>query len=115
MTIRFDPNGTARCVASEAPIALVTLGTVRTHRASHVEPAAWPLRLAFRALRRLFGDAGRAASWTRRWPCLWRVDLRPSAGPILPECFADRSAAIAAELTWLRANVIAKRAVSPRE
>lgn len=109
-TLRFDPDGGARCVASRVPIALVAIGHVTTHRASRVEPVSPVLRAAFRALRRAFGDAGRVASWTRRWRCAWRVDLRPSGGPVLAETWRDRSAAIAAELNWLHARVIRRGA-----
>lgn len=70
-----SPNGLARCVYGEA-IDLHALGAVVVRRASHVEPD------------------GRAEWW---------ADLAPVGGPRLGP-FAARSAALDAEVAWLRAN-----------
>lgn len=85
-------------------------GSTTTRRLSHIEPACWPLRMAFRLLRRLFGDRGRVADWTRRWPCRWRVDFSPIGGPVHDRDdrgrpFADRQSAVRYEydqvLAWM--------------
>ena len=73
----------------------------KVRRAAYVEPCAWPLRVIFQGLRRVFGDQGRVASFTRRWRCRWRVDARPTvnfiAGP-----FPDRKVA----LEWERRELV---------
>lgn len=65
-------------------------------RASHVEPANFWGRWAFRLFRRLFGDKGRVATWTRTWDVQWEVDLSPIGGPRIGP-FYPRSKAIAEE------------------
>jgi len=80
--------------------ACFDLGPSVVRRASHVEPACLGLRLAFRLLRRAFGDTGRVAEATRGWKCLWRADMRPSGGPILPERYTVRQDAIHAEIAY---------------
>jgi hypothetical protein len=93
------------------------LGTVTTKRASHVEPARFWLRMAFTVIRALAYEHGKIAAWTRRWPCLWRVNTSPVGGPILqlkhiwPDVawpvedniaeYANRQDAIAAEIQFL--------------
>lgn len=48
-------------------------GTVTRQRVSHIWPSHWLLRALFRVLRSTFGDTGRIADWTRRWPCQCQV------------------------------------------
>jgi hypothetical protein len=74
-------------------------------RASHVVPISRPKRWAFRLFRRLFGETGRVAAWTRTWRGPWRVDLGPSAGPVI-QPFNDRLAAIDAEVAWLNQHLL---------
>lgn len=79
-------------------------------RASWVEPESTVLRMAFHVIRRL-GDSGWLADWTRRWRCYWRVDLRPSGGPVVSGLWRSREEAIAAEVKWLGdklENIVAK-------
>ena len=102
MKIVIDTNGEARTIATPE-VASLGLGSGKKRRASYIEPAYRPLRWLFRRLRKLFGDNGRVAAFTRRWPCLWLVDLTPSAGPIVGS-FRDRSKAIAFEVRWLEKN-----------
>jgi hypothetical protein len=85
---------------------LKDLGEVETHRASHVEPDSLLLRLLFHWFRRKYGENGRAANWTRNWKCLWRVNMKPSGGPILSERWVDRKDALAAEVYYLKENVL---------
>ena len=70
-------------------------------RASHVEPVSFVLRLIFHAVRSLVSDDSRVAAWSRLWPCLWRVDMAPVGGGILPVHFSNRLAAIDAEVEAL--------------
>ena len=69
----IQPDGTVRCVYSEA-LNLRVLGPLWITRASHVEPTV----------------DGR-----------WTADLIPVGGPVLGP-FRTRSAALAAETDWLR-------------
>ena len=41
------------------------------------------------------------SDFTRRWPCKWRINLKPVDGPILPTVYYDRSQAINAEVIAL--------------
>jgi hypothetical protein len=70
-------------------------------RASHVEPVNTYLRLAFQVIRKLVSDDSRIAAWSRLWPCLWRVDMSPVGGGIIPVHFSNRLAAIDAEVEAL--------------
>ena len=85
---------------------LAALGTARKRRASHIEPGNLALRLAFHSIRRLFGESGRIAMFTRSWQCLWRANMKPSGGGILPKLFTKRADAIAAEIQWLNQNLL---------
>lgn len=75
MELLIEPSGHVRCIYGEA-LPLQTLGAVTISRGSHVEPT----------------DQGE-----------WTADLSPVAGPVLGP-FATRSAALAAEHTWLDQN-----------
>lgn len=100
MKVRIQ-NGRAVFVASQALAEVESLGTCHKTRASHVEPINPFLRWCFHLIRRRVADESRLAAWTRRWPCLWRA--RIFGGPIL-EPFADRKAAIDAEVEWLESQ-----------
>lgn len=76
-------------------------GEGEVRRASHVEPDSFVFRIAFHALRHVFGDKGRMSEFTRSWPCLWRVDTSPVGGPILPTRYRNRQEAIEAEIEFL--------------
>jgi len=75
MQIIIEPDGTARCIYSEA-IDLAAIGSPTITRASHVEP----------------DQQGR-----------WLADMLPVGGPVLSG-FAHRSEALAAEHAWLETN-----------
>jgi hypothetical protein len=81
------------------------VGEVHTKRASHVEPNKKALRLVFHMLRLVFGDKGWMATFTRYWPCLWRVNTGPVGGPILAGRWKNRQAAIEAEVEWLNEHL----------
>lgn len=75
MEILIDSSGQARCIYAEE-IDLTQLGTLSIVRASYVEP----------------DSCGQ-----------WLCDLSPVSGPVLGP-FATRSAALAAEVLWLRTH-----------
>jgi len=101
--IRVSPTGQMTFLADPALMALASKGEAKIRRASHVEPTHTILRLTFHVLRWLCGEGGKIAAWTRRWNVAWRVNLAPSAGPVLGP-FCDRPAAINAEVAWLQSN-----------
>jgi len=76
-------------------------GEGEVKRASHVEPDSLVFRLLFHTLRHVFGDKGRMSDFTRSWPCLWRVNTKPTAGVILPGRWRNRQEAIDAEIVFL--------------
>lgn len=106
VVVRILPDGTVQHL-DHAGID-IPLGPASYRRASHVEPCNRILRWAFHLLRDNFGEKGRVAAFTRKWPCRWRVDLRPSGGPILEQTFRKRDVAITAEIEWLFANNLGK-------
>lgn len=96
-------EGRAEFVNNPALSGLLSQGTARVTRASHVLPVSLPLRALFVILRRAFGETGAVSQFTRRWPCLWRVDLAPSGGPVIGP-FKDREEAISREVEWLNTH-----------
>lgn len=73
MTMNLKPDGRMEWIDGEPFIPVVN---VRKHRLSHITPAFHPIKTPlFKLLRRLFGDEGRVAAWTRRWRCLWFVKM----------------------------------------
>lgn len=76
------------------------LGPQHRRRASHVEPNHWLARCIFHLIRWWYDDASPMAAWTRTWLCEWRVNLKPSNGPLLGP-FISRPVAIAVEIEWL--------------
>lgn len=76
-------------------------------RVSHIEPCTWWLRQVFKLLRRVFGEKGAVAAFTRRWSCRWRANLQLSNGPITDRDEAgvpfgtDRQKALDFEVRWL--------------
>lgn len=98
MIINIGTDGKIEMIAGHG-IDLSSEGVSVKRRASHVEPVSIPLRLAFHLIRWSVADDSRLAAWTRGWRCLWRVAI--VNGPILPEAWRDRTAAIAAEIEWI--------------
>jgi hypothetical protein len=97
--IEFSNGGTAQFVLDESTRPLAALGHATIERASHVVPVSPVLRVVFRALRRFFGDDGKAAAFTRGWRCSWYADMvgGERLGP-----YATRQEALAAERDWIR-------------
>lgn len=107
LTVTIDEAGDLLYLKSDSCDVLLECGEVVQRRASHVEPAAFFLRVAFHILRKVFGEHGRVAEWTRGWKVLWRVNTAPVGGPILRwengvvKVWMDRKAAIDAEILFL--------------
>lgn len=53
----------------------VELGATRSYRASQILPVNPVKRLAFVALRAVFGERGRVAAWTRNWRGPWQSKI----------------------------------------
>ena len=101
----MDECGTLTFLVNEDTEALLN-ATSTVRRASNVHPVNKTLRGLFYLLRAKYGEKGRVAQFTRLWPCLWQVDLAPVGGPVLPQVWRDRQAAIDAEVVWLQRNFI---------
>lgn len=104
ITIREDGN--IIYMPNESTSCFEELGVINSKRASHVEPDNFPLRILFHMLRCIYGDKGRMSEFTRHWPCLWRVNTKPTVGVILPERWRNREDAIAAEIAFLNDYLI---------
>ena len=99
LTIAIRPDGSVEYIDSQA--SGLAVGRTTKRRASNVLPVGLLQRVAFVALRRLCGECGTVADWTRRWKCQWRVFIidGPSMGP-----FDNRSEAIDWEVDWIARN-----------
>lgn len=72
--LTFHRNATITTLDTRR-LPLSELGFVTKERASHIRPEGIGKRLAFIALRRIFGDDGCVAAWTRTWPGPWRCHI----------------------------------------
>ena len=100
VTMTIEESGNAVFLATDSADIFLEMGTVVTRRASHVEPATFWARQAFRVLRTLFSDTSAIAAWTRTWHCFWRVNTKPVGGPILRNQYGNIAA------WWLRQDAI---------
>lgn len=100
ITVTVGTDGTARFLVSETTKGFLDERAIIS-RASYVEPRHRGLRFLFHLIRRVFGDEGRMAAWTRQWAATWRVNFAPINGPILDQAWEDRGAALDAEVEWL--------------
>lgn len=103
--ITVDDDGNLVFITDDH-VDLHHLGTVKTKRASHVEPDGYILRWLFHLLRNRCGDNSKVANWTRTWKCLWRVNMKPSNGPVLSGRWLNRAAALKVERQWLLENIL---------
>lgn len=104
MKITISPEGEVRMIGGNG-LDVTQLGAASQRRASHVLPVNCVLRWLFRWLRDRYGETGRVAAFTRRWPCLWRVDLGPVDGPIVGP-FKLRETAINVEIAYIEKHVL---------
>lgn len=71
---KIKRDGTLEFLGAPPPGLKLPAGTTR-QRFSEIVPEDW-LRCAwFRVLRRLFGEEGKVAVWTRTWRCRWRATI----------------------------------------
>ena len=100
-----ERTGNARFLVDDSTLVFMDDSST-VNRASNIEPVFLPLRMAYRLLRYQFGDKGRVSDWTRTWACLWRVNLAPIEGPIIPIDFASRKSAIDFEVLYLQEHFL---------
>jgi hypothetical protein len=98
VTVTITEHG-QRFVAGHGSNVFCEVGESTVQRASHVEPDNSLLRWLFHFIRQRCTDTSGLAAFTRRWPCLWRVNI--VNGPILKERWLDRESAISAEIEFL--------------
>jgi hypothetical protein len=101
VTFIIDEKGDQVFLRSDSADCFLELGEVITRRASHVLPAAFWKRQAFRVLRALSSDTSRLAAWSRTWVGPWLVDTAPTAGVVLQGRWMIRQDAIDAEIIFL--------------
>jgi hypothetical protein len=99
-----EASGDMQFLVSPDTLGLIDGGM--TQRASHVEPVNVALRMLFYAIRSVSGNHGKLTEMTRHIPCLWRVNLSPVNGPILPTLYRVRYDAIQAEIEWLNVHFL---------
>jgi hypothetical protein len=100
VTLIIDSNGNCKMVMTAAA-KLLNLTESLPRRASHVYPENVWLRILFFWIRTHVSDESVWAAFTRKWPCLWRVDMYPVGGGILPTRYTNRLTAIDAEVEAL--------------
>jgi hypothetical protein len=76
---------------------------VERKRVSYIYPQNFILRAVFKALRKLFGDNGRIAEWTRNWKCRWQVEIldENKSEKKIFKGFKDRKTAIEFEKNYI--------------
>lgn len=71
ITMTFDPEtGTVEYFGDVAPLNIPVI-PLRKRRVSEILPKGLVKRIAFRILRRTFGDVGKVSEWTRQWQGPW--------------------------------------------
>ena len=83
-------DGTATTLSTDT-LPLAQLGSLTSRRVSNILPVRPMARIAFLALRRAFGDKGRAAAWTRKWPGPWRAEILCTGKTAI---FSERAACV---------------------
>jgi len=101
VVVSIDTEGTATYLVNEHTKGLFP-DAQEPRRATHIEPELLPLRLAFRALRKAFGDDGTVAAWTRSWTIgTWQADFTP-IGESIVHGFQSHAQAVRFEVYWLQ-------------
>jgi len=101
VTVTIDESGDLVYLNTPENDIFMELGERITARASHVVPAAFWSRLAFKAIRYFVHDDSASASWCRTWRGPWMVDTTPTAGVVLEGRWMIRQDAIDAEIAFL--------------
>ncbi len=97
IVISVTEEGSLEFIEGQMPLNL-PLGNGTRRRLSNIRPERFAKLTAFLFLRRIFGDRGRVAAWTRKWKGPWRMTIL-STGQT--EVFENRQAAIDRELEIL--------------
>ncbi len=87
-TITILPNGDVQFIEGQLPFDL-PLGKIRRRRVSVIEPNTFWKKKAFRVLRLVAGDTGRAAAFSRTWRGPWRVRILATGETAVFESRAD--------------------------
>jgi hypothetical protein len=95
--INITKEGNLEFIEGQMPLAL-PLGDGTSRRVSTIRPERFAKRTAFLFLRRLAGERGRIAAWTRTWAGPWRCVILATGQT---EVFDQRQAAIDWELEIL--------------
>lgn len=98
VTVDIMRTGELRFIEKPETATLCRIGLSARQRISYVEPVNAIIRVAFTVLRRIVSDDSRAAAWSRKWKCRWRVRMIQSK--VVFGCFVDRDEAIAAEVKY---------------
>ncbi len=89
--IKIRNDGMIEFLGDTCPLDLPLENPVR-RRASTIRPVRFIKRMAFRILRTVCGDTGRAAAFTRTWGGPWRVVILATSqtytAPTRAECVA---------------------------
>jgi hypothetical protein len=96
-TITINTDGSIEFLGDTCPLDLPLANAVR-RRVSVIEPTKFWKKKAFQILRRVAGETGAAAAFTRRWSGPWRVTILATGQT---EVFQERSDAIAWEINLL--------------
>lgn len=99
--IIIDDLGFIRCI-SNSRVPLHELGTVSKRRVSTITPMFAPKKQVFWLLRKIFGEQGRVAEFTRRWRGPWIVKIIATGEWSV---FTRRESAIEWELMMLNGDV----------
>jgi hypothetical protein len=89
-TITILPSGEIEFLGDTCPIDLPLANPVR-RRVSTIQPTVWWKRTAFLFLRRVCGERGRVAAFTRRWKGPWKAVILATGESAM---FDSRQAAI---------------------
>lgn len=92
--IQIDNDGNVEFIGSsngDCPIPGLPLGNGHSRRLSHIIPERSGKRMAFLFLRKIFGDRGRVAAWTRTWAGPWRCVILSTGQS---EVFDNRQSAV---------------------
>lgn len=100
VTLTIEEDGSQTYLKTDAADIFLECGEVVTRRASHVEPADLPRRIAFSLIRRLVADDSKIAAWTRTWSVYWRINTSPVGGWILQWSDVDDTSRDASIATW---------------
>jgi hypothetical protein len=91
MIINIEPDGQISFLG-DLPAGLdLPLANPRRRRVSTIQPVSLAKRWAFLFLRKVAGDTGRVAAWTRTWKCKWRATILATGQTAV---FENRQAAL---------------------